>query len=135
MNREILYRGKQIVSGEWIYGVPISNDNITCIFKLTDGLSELKGFQVKTETVGQYTGLTDRNGKKIFEGDIIKSKGKKAFAVEYSQNIAGFVTKGFGILSCPCMNVGTMKSYEVIGNIYDNPELMEGTDNELDSNN
>lgn len=131
MNREILYRGKQIVSGEWIYGVPISNDNITCIFKLTDGLSELKGFQVKTETVGQYTGLTDKNGKKIFEGDIVKGKGKgkKAFAVEYSQNIAGFVTRGTGAFSCPCMNVGTMKSYEVIGNIHDNPELLGGIEN------
>lgn len=129
MNREILYRGKQIVSGEWIYGVPISNDNITCIFKLTDGLSELKGFQVKTETVGQYTGLTDKNGKKIFEGDIIKGKGKNVFVVEYNQNIAGFVTRGPGAFSCLCMNIGTMKYYEVIGNIYNNPELLGGIEN------
>lgn len=82
-------------------------------------------YSVIPGTVGQFTGLTDKNGKKIFEGDILKGKAKSVYPVEYSGNIAGFVTRGIGVLSTPCMNYGTMKLYEVIGNIHDNPELLE----------
>lgn len=120
MNREILFRGKSLVSGYWIESDSIYRGYYNTTY-LMNGTLE----RVIPETVDRYTGLVDRNGKKIFEGDIIKGKGKKAFAVEYSQNIAGFVTRGPGAFSCPCMNIGTMKSYEVIGNIHDNPEMLE----------
>lgn len=81
---------------------------------------ECEKYEIAPETIGQYTGLTDRNGVKIFEGDIIKGKGGIVYAVEYSQNIAGYISRGFGVLSRPCMNIGTMKYYEAIGNIHDN---------------
>ncbi len=126
MNREILFRGKRIDIGMWEYG-NLSMRDESGKAKYYIGQNML-GYEVVPETIGQFTGLADRTGKKIFEGDIIKGKGKgkKAFAVEYSQNIAGFVTRGPGTFSCPCMNVGTMKSYEVIGNIHNNPELLGG---------
>ena len=129
MNREILYRGKQIVSGEWIYGVPISNDNITCIFKLTDGLSELKGFQVKTETVGQYTGLTDKNGTKIFEGDIIKWHDEWidcdfVGVVEFDHCSAAFKVR-VGNELIPFSDVDCEYVIKA-GNIHNNPELLGG---------
>lgn len=121
MNREILFRGKQIVSGEWIYGVPISNDNITCIFKLTDGLSELKGFQVKPETVGQYTGLIDKNGVKIFEGDIIN-------VVCFDEFGEACECKGYYLDDIRTTSVNGWLEFadkiEAIGNIHDNPELL-----------
>ena len=108
----------------WEYGNPSMRDE-SGKAKYYIGQNML-GYEVVPKTIGQFTGLTDRNGVKIFEGDIIKGKGKNVFAVEYSQNIAGFITKGFGVLCCPCMNAGTMEFYEVIGNIHENPELMGG---------
>lgn len=143
MNREILYRGKAInrdtghhrtayKNGDWVYGLVTRlyderYENLPAEMTNIDGVS---GIEVDYKTIGRYTGLKDKNGRKIFEGDIIKGKGKNAYAVKYSENIAGFITDGLGVLSCPCVNVGTMKFYEVIGNIYDNPELMGGKEND-----
>lgn len=73
----------------------------------------------------EYTGLKDKNGKEIYEGDILKCE-KRIFIVEYAQEIATFVTRSVleNGTSRPCMNIGTMKYAEVIGNIYENPELL-----------
>ncbi len=136
MNREILFRGKAInrdinyhrtnyKNGDWVYGLitRLYDERYDLPAEMTN-INGVTGIEVDYKTIGQYTGLTDRNGVKIFEGDIIKGKGGIVYAVEYSQNIAGYISRGFGVLSCPCMNIGTMKYYEVIGNIHDNPELL-----------
>lgn len=116
--REILFRGKRIDNGEWV----TSNTFYQCNgeIKLWD---ERDGYvEVIPETVGQYTGLTDKNGEKIFEGDII-AKGFERYEVKwnaeqmrwgiYSDN---YEVAGFTKFSEPY--------FEVIGNIYDNPELL-----------
>lgn len=122
--REILFRGKNKVDGEWSIG-SLAHDTKygNCFIEVCvhQGICE----EVIPETVGQYTGLTDKNGNKIFEGDIIHGFGGN-FAVRWSPEICSFVA-GEGRRIRPAMTYGTMKSFEVIGNIYDNPELMEVT--------
>ena len=121
--REILFRGrrswgnKDWVEGDLLHGY---SDHVS----ITKRLMGIESCQVEPETVGQYTGLCDKNGKKIFEGDIIHGFGGN-FAVRWSPEICSFVAgEGRGIR--PAMTYGTMKSFEVIGNIYDNPKLVEG---------
>ena len=128
MNREILFRGKCVDNGEWIEGnlltypsgdtriaVTVSGHKNPAIY----GSLEF----VIPETVGQYTGLTDKNGKKIFEGDITKHRSN------YSDNdVIAVVTYSDGyFLAMTEDNAGFNLSdrLEVIGNIHDNPELLE----------
>ncbi|EMK4457367.1 TPA: hypothetical protein RF372_000596 [Listeria monocytogenes] len=143
--REIEFRGKRIDNGEWIYGNLMQfEDSATFIFA-----DERKGASTLTyahfiinnmhaideKTVGQYTGLKDKNGKKIFEGDIvINSKGQIGYIAFLIQE-ADFVV----VLKNSDYSLGhrnTNECYErathhkIIGNIHENPELMEGTVNE-----
>ena len=120
--REILFRGKRVDNGEWETGSLVyarmgtSEEQASIADKMTAYHTP-----VIPETVGQYTGLTDKNGNKIFEGDIIHGFSGN-FAVRWSPEICSFVA-GEGRRIRPAMTYGTMKSFEVIGNIYDNPEL------------
>lgn len=118
--REILFRGKQNYNGEWITGYLVDS---YCIGNWL--LCE----PVITETVGQYTGLTDKNGTKIFEGDIVTglfSFGMEVKAVVVFQDGAfglRWIRGGaeqFSAFTSIC-NV----EFEAIGNVHDNPELLE----------
>lgn len=74
----------------------------------------------------QYTGLKDQNGRENYEGDIAKS-GKRLFVAKWNNDIASFVWEPLdGESSYPCFNVGTVKNVEIVGNIYENSELLEG---------
>ena len=119
--REILFRGKD-VAGNWHYG---DYEYFTEDFvKIVNHKEHEYGKKVDPETVGQYTGLTDKNGKRIFEGDICKHRSN------YSDNtIISVVTYTDGhFLALVCENSGFELSeiLEVIGNIHDTPELLKG---------
>ena len=122
--REILFRGKTVCDGDWVYGGITWNPSKTEAFIHSDW-DEGK---VIPETVGQFTGLTDKNGTKIFEGDILKTKyGRLCQVIWFSSprgqrwNLIPLEDKH----KCPDdYDLWTPKNLEVIGNIHDNPELL-----------
>lgn len=128
--REILFRGKRKDNGEWVYGDLVSKKYIQNVYRVEYGyVVPYNCFEVIPETVGQYTGLTDKNGKKIFEGDIIEHHVQGNFVVNrgivnYDQKNARFAMQ-LNTMN-PCFSLYNREAFEVIGNIYDNPELQEG---------
>ncbi len=141
--REILFRGKRINNGEWVYGAYYG----TCRITNEDGGFEYKHLMrrnndeplyiVDPETVGEYTGLKDKNGKKIFEGDIVRYRLEwwqcpMKSVVEYCAdkwNYPAFDLKDHdyeanGLQCAHEEGIGL----EVIGTIHDNPELLEEQD-------
>ena len=131
--REILFRGKRTDNGTWAYGY------LFCIWErtylcwgTTNDVPNMK--EVIPETIGQYTGLTDRNGKKIFEGDICRFKrfndiyiGKIVFNVKTASFIMWYqpIVGAYGEKATQKMLLSVCDNIEVIGNIHDNPELLE----------
>ena len=126
--REILFRGQCCTDGKWVegyLGIEAPDELVIQKFSYDEYFKSncIDQYSVKPETVGQYTGLTDKNGTKIFEGDILHAA-QGDFVVRWSESICSFVA-GEKERMRPCMNSGTMNCCEVIGNIYDNPELLE----------
>lgn len=127
--REILFRGKRIDSGEWVDG-GYKHEKIgkyyTAVFiveHLTSGVWE--NHRVDPATVGQYTGLNDKNGKKIFEGDIVAQPVCK-YTVEFDGGAFFLVPiSAHNPYGCPLQLIGFGIMFEVIGNIHDNSELLE----------
>lgn len=150
--REILFRGKRLDNGEWVEGYISEHTLIPCVMQSYIGwvieckptkLYECDWFEVDPNTVGQYTGLTDKNGKRIFEGDIFEDRSDDMYAVvvfkdgcfrlewhgitgawmEYGFDECG---GGWGIVECESLDMYYVRNFEIIGNIHDNPELMGG---------
>lgn len=122
MGREILFRGKRKDIRKWVEGYYVHNfwgDNEDTIH-LNDGTSCV----VKPETVCQYAGFSDCNKTKVFEGDILKGKGK-LYIVEFDSSCGAFTIRSNAKGSLRCFFGKTESQYmEVVGNIYDNPELL-----------
>ena len=131
--REILFRGKNPVSDEWAYGSLILEKNafderlILAIISDADGNETL----VNPETISQYTGLTDKNGTRIFEGDILEGDlddnldpGAKWRSTIVMGKFGWLADDPTGTNPTP-LDEFDIKEGEVIGNIHDNPELME----------
>ena len=131
--REILFRGKRICDDEWIEGFfgryHNGESDVACISIRSNGFFGLSSYEVDPETVGQYTGLTDKNGNKIFEGDIVQNiSERKKGIVQWFEEHAAF------LIYCQSENTlywlydNDFSNLEVIGNIHDNPELIGGGD-------
>ena len=114
--REILFRGKRIDSGEWVYGNMYKIAIDLNPFILTGGKRGCS-YQVDGETVGQYTGLKDKNGNNIFEGDILALRNGIPCVVRFEN--------GAFVLENTSIPMRFANKFEVIGNVHDNPELLE----------
>ena len=156
--REILFRGKRVDNGEWVVGNLIYRriwETDICVIRVFDsGFDNYEEYDVIPETVGQYTGLKDKNGKKIFEGDIFKFNDEvwescyTSCGTEYdSWSIENYAVVGFDEETARYdfvkykYNENSVEAdlhqnhdiefadfvgeLEIIGNIHDNPELLE----------
>ena len=130
--REILFRGKSTHNGEWIEGYfgikgeSASREKTYCIMQSTLSnnceTTYFTDYEVSPETVGQYTGFTDKNGKKVFEGDILKNACGGIRVVVFMNS--RFILKN--INNNQCSSWAYMDKHEIVGNIHDNPELLKG---------
>jgi uncharacterized phage protein (TIGR01671 family) len=133
--REIKFRGKHITTGEWLYGSHYDDCGEEYILPNMPGSAvDYEDYQVDPNTVGQYTGLKDKDGKEIYEGDILTNeRGDILHVVAYSEEEARFI----GIIPSLKEKSGkpfttglnqpwlTSKEKTIIGNIHDNPELLK----------
>jgi len=137
--REIKFRGKRLDNGEWVYGYYFIEER-----DIEDGIiwrdipqiqqrygDHFQYFDVDPATVGQYTGLHDKNGKEIYEGDIVKDSNGRVAYVTFLQQEMGYVLVYHNNDTRLLGHRNTESSYdidfniEVIGNIYENPELLK----------
>ena len=149
--REILFRGKRIDNGEWVssgnlitfndegegkqFFIPKMNAKCTCTHDEQDNIISFDSgmfYKVDPDTVGWFTGLTDKNGKKIFESDIVKIPDDyEEFGINAGEIYeVYFAFGGFRLKPKYSKANGFWleddETVEIIGNIYDNPELLEG---------
>lgn len=133
MNREIKFRGKDFLKEEWVYGDLVKTKNFVAI-KKTNG-DYFHPTQVSPNTVGQYTGLKDKDGREIYEGDILQYIGKRKDnmnkvyrrKVVFHEGMFALLSKelpAYSALNYHCMEDGR-SAWSVIGNIHDNPELIK----------
>lgn len=157
--RDILFRGKRIDNDEWVYGSfcmdALEQFNGLCgvdgFIRLYDKTKrKMQSYEVDRETVGQYTGLNDKNGKRIFEGDVVSIEDGEFWVFSFGncggvQNVAHEVGyTGFHLSPLSQSAIHNLEYGQrddpvyylnaiglcVIGNIHDNPELLkEGADN------
>ena len=132
--REILFRGKRTINGDWVYGDFVHGNERKSlrdsIFVYDSETQSFNDYEINPSTLGQYTGLTDKNGKWIFEGDIVKAQ-DEILGSPFCDGMTGKVVYDeaayFIELKDP-MNSQWLYDecavYEVIGNIHDNPELL-----------
>jgi uncharacterized phage protein (TIGR01671 family) len=124
MNRTIKFRGKRIDNGQWVYGFLADSYYINDVNSV-----DLSSIEIDPETVGQFTGLLDRNGNEIYEGDImqvnyIMATGRHFIGLSYE--VRWCIQDGSWTAWNGCSDFALPKPRQILikGNIHDNPELL-----------
>lgn len=137
--REILFRGKRFYNGKWVYGIPVETEAENGVKEFIISRAQWESddnsidfletdvYEIDPDTIGAFTGLTDKNGVKIFEGDVLESQDtKKIGLVAWIDRGAGFVCRYNTDFYDTNGLIGyRVKRAKIIGNIHDNPELLE----------
>lgn len=145
--REILFRGQtrkygekvrigdgQKLPGRWVYGGVLQGSGSHSIIyggeNINDPSQSIEKWCVHTDTLGQYTGLKDKHGKRIFEGDILRSRYDDLYPDDVAIEVVKWFRNGWYIqqgenLPDSLDEDGVLPGSEIIGNITDNPELLE----------
>lgn len=137
MNREILFKAKRKNNGEWVEGYYLNIAKINrfiCTGKIkldgaVKGIIAPEMYEIDPDTICQFTGLTDKNGKKIWENDILRRDGYWDIRIEF-ENGAFMVRNADKVqyinrVICTSISTFNIKVYEVIGDIFDNADLLE----------
>lgn len=130
--RTIQFRGKSILTDEWFYGDLVHSADKKRTAILVNDKDSYDECEVDPETVGQFTGLYDKNGKEIYEGDILRFGNSPSGICEakWNESIAAFCIRFSFENELGCRPLGNWvkceRSIEIIGNIHDNPELLKG---------
>lgn len=126
--RQMIFRGKRLDSGEWIYGdLQLGDGDHIPMIGVVRGGHDPDYYQVEEATIGQFTGLRDKDSRPIYEGDIVMQRGYsgvKPMVVRFEQG--AFIVGWHGGSSTQTRPMLIQKRCEVIGNVIDNPDLLNG---------
>ena len=131
----IKFRGKNKDTNEWVYGdlVQCMSDDIKIVNSNRPESLSYRITDIQSDTVGQFTGLLDKNGKEIYEGDIVKTKGNWGGVVTWNSRGYFYINDGYYTEEPDLLPLGSLNCYvrrdiEIVGNIHDNPELLKNND-------
>ena len=131
MNRTIKFRGKRLDNGEWVYGSLLQGENQCVIATVKgDSINVHECFEVDPTTVGQFIGLLDKNGKEIYEDDIVLSDDGKVGQVQWFEEHLAFMIWCVTDNKVYFAYENDFSKIEVIGNVYENADLLKGEENE-----
>ena len=135
--RTIKFRGKSKLNGKWVYGdlVQCMSDDIKIVNSNRPESVSYKIYDIQSDTIGQFTGLLDKNGMEIYEGDIVKTKGNWGGVVTWNSRGYYYVKDQYysddeepDLSPLGSLHCYERKQLEIISNIHDNPEILKNND-------
>ena len=131
--REILFKAKRVDNAEWVEGYYVKKYDLLGkrhLILYVDNHVRWECVEIDPETLCQFTGLCDKNGKKIWENDILMAHLDESYPEDATYetvewNVAGWVTHETDSTDKQYLDKFDLEHYEVVGNIFDNPELLQ----------